>query len=86
MARPRHCVLLVKAPTYWKPCSAHSNPPAILSAEFYARNVSVAEALAIARAHNWAQLRAGFTGDWMLVVRTPSNRKHRWTDAACMPV
>ena len=70
MSRPKHCVLIVRTPDGWKPQRFHSIPPTIVSAEFYARNLTLPEAIGAARAFNKSHLQpAAFKGEWALCVK-----------------
>jgi len=75
----RQTVFLARVPADWKPQRPWSVPPAILSAERLAHNVSMIEAVALARAHNRSQLQRVYrrlpVESWAIVAKYLRPRK-----------
>ena len=57
----RQTVLLAQVPTDWSPQRPWKVPPAIASAERFAQNLSMGEAVTLARANNRVQVQRAYS-------------------------
>ena len=67
--RPRNAVIIIHTPDDWRPTSLDGLPPEFSQAEFYAKNLPLGKAVAIAEAINRYSIRPGnWSGRWAIVA------------------
>jgi hypothetical protein len=83
MSRAKNAVLLVQGPPGWQPTRMHTLPPAIVAAEFYARNLTLKSAILVARKYNGYHdpTRKRGSGKWAVVICSLSRHRNSGKEA-----